>query len=88
MVLVLRTKRLRMLQCPEYSATARILVGFGILSVHRFGQFLSLNVIDPKIAVWELTIGNLDCLFVVRSSLNQPKPPRLWMTSQLLEVPD
>ena len=43
-------------------------------------------------AVSQLTIGivnwSLDRLFAVRISLNQPRPTRLWMTSQLLEVPD
>jgi hypothetical protein len=81
-----------MLQCPEYSAIARSLIGFGILSAHRFRQLLSSNYFDLTIVVWRLTIGNLnwnlDCLLAVRLSLNQPRLTPLWMTSQLLEAPD
>ena len=43
-------------------------------------------------AVSQLMIGilnwSLDRLFAVRISLNQPRPTRLWKTSQLLEGPD
>ena len=81
-----------MLQCPEYSAIARSLIGFGTLSEHRFRQLLSSNHFDLMVVIWRLTLGNLnwnlDCLLAVRLSLNQPRPTRLWMTSQLLEAPD
>ncbi len=81
-----------MLQCPEYSAASHSLVGFGILSAHRFRQLLISNEFDLTVVVWRLTIGNLnwnlECLLAVRLSLNQPRPTQLLMTSQLLEAPD